>query len=121
MSSSEIASTAADGSLDSFSGSGKERNLDFPIQTQQLYFLVYYVTLCLYKGMGIHRHKCKSKRIIHVSAVPRKYLQIMLVSKEDKRTLVLYSSAKLPLYVNDASPFIICTIFPIMQLSSAKI
>ena len=53
MSSSEIASTAADGSLDSFSGSGKERNLDFPVHTQQLYFLVYYVTLYVYISVWI--------------------------------------------------------------------
>lgn len=34
MSSSEIASTAADGSSESFSGAGKERNLDLPICTE---------------------------------------------------------------------------------------
>lgn len=43
MSSSEIASTAADGSLDSFSGSGKERILDFPIRTKHCvsYFIIW--------------------------------------------------------------------------------
>lgn len=120
MSSSERASTAADGSLDSFSGSGKERNRLSNSHSAIVFpsFLCDYMCLC--KCTGIHRYKCKSKRIIRVSVVPRKYLQIRLVSKEDKRTFVLHSSAKWPLYMNDASPFIICIIFPIIQLCMGK-
>lgn len=120
MSSSEIASTAADGSLDSFSGSGKERNRFSNSHSATVFPSLLCDYICSYKCAGIHRYKCKSKRIIHVSVVPRKYLQIMLVCKEDKRTVVLHSSAKWPLYGNDASPFIICIIFPIMQLCMGK-
>lgn len=120
MSSSEIASTAADGSLDSFSGSGKERNRFSNSHSAIVFPSLLCDYICSYKCTGIRRYKCKSKRIIRVSVVPRKYLQIMLVCKEDKRTVVLHSSAKWPLYGNDASPFIICIIFPIMQLCMGK-
>lgn len=91
MSSSEIASTAADGSLDSFSGSGKERNGFSNSHSAIVFPSLLCDYICSYKCMGIHRYKCQSKRIIHVSVVPRKYLQIMLVCKEDKRTVVLHS------------------------------
>jgi hypothetical protein len=44
MSSSEIASSTADGSLDNFSGSGKEWKLDFHVSAKLiLIFLVYYI------------------------------------------------------------------------------
>lgn len=85
-----------------------------------------YESMCLCKYMSIHKYKCKyssppnHRWTVLVFVVPVKFIQIMLVSKGDKRTFVLHSSIKLPLYPKDVSPFIICIIFPIMQVCISK-
>lgn len=64
MSSSEIVSTTADGSLDNFSGSGKESALDFSINTEH-----YFPSLFIYTNTYMHVCICMVWCIYNVTYI----------------------------------------------------